>query len=762
MTSDPSTRPEPDRRAKPLAERHIVAWLTLGCIAFTIVYAYPLSLHPSDHVMSRGTDANLYIWTLAWDAHAFVHQPLSIFESNIFYPLHQTLAYSENLIGSALFAAPVLWLTDNPVLAMNVAALVTTPLCALGAYLLARAVGVSVAGALLAAMIYGFSPPRFFRLDQLHLTNVQWIPFSLAFAHRYLDHRRPRDLRLAIAFFTLQALTSGHGAVFLAIVLAALIVYRIALGEPVALAERLRDAGVVGALLIVPAILVLLPYRVVQVEMGLRRTLENWRVSWTSFLASPSHLQQYLVARFIPSARVYETATAYLFPGYMPLVLAAVGIMWRVERGLAWRRAALALNLLVVVAFTVAVYATAVNDARLRIGTIVILTARQAWRAWIWVGVALAMRVAIAPRAPLLSRPRLPRGDAATFYTLIFVMSVWLSMGPPFGVWQFIYWLPGLNFIRAPSRFMTLGILALAALAAHGFDRVAARLSARQRSSAAAVVAAIMAIEFAGMPLDIAAQSPELPAIDRWLATRPQPFAVAEVPVADSRNVTVREERHSIYMLHSMAHWQKTIHGYSGLLPNFSDNLYWQLTTFPNATSIHALREIGVTYVVVHEDLYAPGEWPEVEVRLTHFPELTLEHSEAGGRVYSLQKPGFNLSSRRPIERGMRTLAAAAIVLQTAGAGAQTADIHGTWTAELRNNKVFLQVQAPQPDDWKRNNDWGGGWNMGQSFPVDELSGLPGNDERFTAASVKFELRREGGTLGFEGSKPSEIGRAHV
>ena len=729
-----------------------MVWLTLGCIALTIVYAYPLSVHPGDHVMSLGTDANLYIWTLAWDVHALVHRPLSIFESNIFYPLHHTLAYSENLIGSALFAAPVLWLTGNPALAMNVAALVTAPLCALGAYVLARAVGVSVAGATLAAMIYGFSPPRFFRLDQLHLTNVQWIPFSVAFAHRYLDRRQPRDLRLAIAFFTLQALTSGHGAVFLAIVLAALIVYHMVLGEPAAPIERLRDAGIVGALLLAPAILVVLPYRVVQVEMGLRRTLENWHVSWTSFLASPSHVQQYLVARFIPFARVYETATAYLFPGYIPLMLGAVGIVWRVERGIAWRRAALALNVVVVLALAVAVYATATNDARVRIGTIVVLSARQAWRAWLWVAVALAMRIAIASRVPLLSRPRFPRGDAATFYTLMFVLSVWLSMGPPFGAWQFIYWLPGLNFIRAPSRFMILGILALAVVAAHGFDRLTARLSARQRSAAAASVAAIMAIEFAGMPLDIAAQSVRLPAVDRWLATRPPPFAVAEVPVADSKNVTVREERQSIYMLHSMAHWQKTIHGYSGLLPNFSDNLYWQLTTFPDATSIHALSEIGVTYVVVHEDLYAPGEWPDVERRLARFPELTLEHTETGGRVYSLPNTRFNLSSGRPVEGGMRTLAAAAIVLQTAGAGAQTADIHGTWTAELRNNKVFLQVQAPQPDDWNRNNDWRGGWNMGQSLPVDELSGLPGNDERFTAASVKFELRREGGTLGFEGS----------
>src|SRR5436309_8390454 len=41
---------------------------------------------------------------------------------------------------------------------------------------------------------------------------------------------------------------------------------------------------------------------------------------------------------------------------------------------------------------------------------------------------------------------------------------------------------------------------------------------------------------------------------------------------------------------------------------------------------------------------------------------------------------------------------------------------------------------------------------MGQSFPVDELSGLPTNDERLTTASVKFDLRREAGSLAMEGS----------
>ena len=41
---------------------------------------------------------------------------------------------------------------------------------------------------------------------------------------------------------------------------------------------------------------------------------------------------------------------------------------------------------------------------------------------------------------------------------------------------------------------------------------------------------------------------------------------------------------------------------------------------------------------------------------------------------------------------------------------------------------------------------------MGQSFPIEELAGLPANDDQFTVSSVKFELRREAGTLAFDGS----------
>ena len=34
---------------------------------------------------------------------------------------------------------------------------------------------------------------------------------------------------------------------------------------------------------------------------------------------------------------------------------------------------------------------------------------------------------------------------------------VGLALGPPYGLWQFVYWLPGFNLIRGSSRFMVVG-----------------------------------------------------------------------------------------------------------------------------------------------------------------------------------------------------------------------------------------------------------------------------------------------------------------
>src|SRR5438067_2218782 len=81
------------------------------------------------------------------------------------------------------------------------------------------------------------------------------------------------DLYVWTLQWDVHALTSAHGAVFAALSVAALLLWRAALREPLAPVRRLRDFGVAGALLMAPAVLVFLPYRAVQSEVALNRSL---------------------------------------------------------------------------------------------------------------------------------------------------------------------------------------------------------------------------------------------------------------------------------------------------------------------------------------------------------------------------------------------------------------------------------------------------------------------------------------------------------
>src|SRR5512140_3150345 len=101
-----------------------------------------------------------------------------------------------------------------------------------------------------------------------------------------------------------------------------------------------------------------------------------------------------------------------------------------------------------------------------------------------------------------------------------------------------------------------------------------------------------------------------------------------------------------------------------------------------------------------------------------------------------------------PVQAGMRYFISLFLfALQTLSGGAQApTDIHGTWTAEIHTGKVYLQVHTTPPLDWTRSSNWNSDWNMGQSVAIEDLAGLP-NSDQFTMASVKFDLRREAGTL---------------
>ena len=57
-------------------------------------------------------------------------------------------------------------------------------------------------------------------------------------------------------------------------------------------------------------------------------------------------------------------------------------------------------------------------------------------------------------------------------------------------------------------------------------------------------------------------------------------------------------------MLNSTRHWKPLINGYSAFIP---PNFYYacdMLENFPSQQAMRALRELGVTHVVVHDDTF--------------------------------------------------------------------------------------------------------------------------------------------------------------
>ena len=314
-------------RSRGLAEGTAVV---LGAVALTAVLTYPLAFQ-FDRIGRVNTDDGRWsIWVVSWVAHALTTDPAGVYQANIFYPQRNALAFSEaNLVEGAI-AAPVWAATKNPYATHNFAAFVSFVIAFVGAYYLARYLTGSRGGAIVAAVLYAFSPFTFARTAHIQLLYTGGLPFCLLAFHRLAD--RPtasRAVALGVALW-LQALACAYYGIFagLMIGLATLVV--------AATRRRWRDrdywirialAAFVSIALTVPFFL---PYLSVQKDAGFARTLDDARMYSAdvgAWLASAAWAHRWWLPWIEPFNEV-------LFPGVVALGLGIAGL------ALAWRQAA--------------------------------------------------------------------------------------------------------------------------------------------------------------------------------------------------------------------------------------------------------------------------------------------------------------------------------------------------------------------------------------------------------------------------------------
>jgi hypothetical protein len=177
--------------AAPAATRRSVGWapsptfggselvlVALTGVLLAVLTSWPLVLHLPSRISPDLGDPVRTAWEVAWVGHAMLHDPLHLFNSNAFYPHPLSLAFSDSLLGYG----PAAFFGSGTVAALvryNLLFLFAWSLCFVGAYLLARELGVGRLAGAAAGVAFAYAPYRVTEAGHLHVISSGGIPLAL-------------------------------------------------------------------------------------------------------------------------------------------------------------------------------------------------------------------------------------------------------------------------------------------------------------------------------------------------------------------------------------------------------------------------------------------------------------------------------------------------------------------------------------------------------------------------------------------------------
>jgi hypothetical protein len=206
-----------------LGRREISIVVVVGVLV-AILTSWPLVLHMSSRIAPDLGDPIRTAWEIAWVGHAMLHSPLHLFDSNAFYPHPLSLAFSDSLLGYG----PAAFFGSGTVAALvryNLLFLGAWSLCFVGAYLLARELGLGRLGGAAAGLAFAYAPYRVTEAGHLHVISSGGFVLALFLLLR--GYRRD-SRKLVLAGWLLSAwqvslgFTLGLQYCYLLLVLAAL------------------------------------------------------------------------------------------------------------------------------------------------------------------------------------------------------------------------------------------------------------------------------------------------------------------------------------------------------------------------------------------------------------------------------------------------------------------------------------------------------------------------------------------------------------
>lgn len=594
--------------------------IILAFCLLTSAMTWPYVTRLRDSVADAG-DPYLHAWVMWWDYHQTFHDPLHLFNANIFYPLPYTLAFTESEYGIALLFFPLYAIGLHPLTVLSVATFLGFAFSGYGAFRLTRTLSGSNAAAWTAGVIFAFIPYRFNVMSQVPYVFAGWIPLlleALVVFARERSWKRAAWLGVAFTMNALSSLTWMNLSLVPLVISAVFLMVRYDLWRDRKFWLRGTVAAAGSAIALLPF---LLPYLYVSRTYGFtwgREVLDRSSSSALRWLAIEQRNRLWRgFGNNLPGA-------ARFFPGLLPLLLALAAVLIpaahesepittgqdKRDRFANWT---MLFDALAVVGGVIAVMSVGWSFT--------------AWakffelfttdRALLVVVLTLIARLALSyPRAlkrltgagNLIEHIRHSRREAVWLGAIWAIIGFFLSIGTNSWLFRVLFDLVFIfHSMREPSRGAMIAYVGLAVLAGIGTTALVRTLG-RNRPRVAFVIPAIILtallfeLRVAPLRLERGAVYPD--AITLRIKDTPMRGGLVELPTGGA-------VLPHLYILRAADHGRPLINATSTFVPPHA----WEIQHLSGLTPIpptlmDALEKVPTSYLVIHNSLLEPARQP--------------------------------------------------------------------------------------------------------------------------------------------------------
>ncbi len=530
--------------------KYSLAFLIFSLAAIYITY--PLIFHLGEYATGLG-DELLIAWIQNWNIHAFMTNPLRIFDANIFYPYNNSLAFSETFITSSILSIIPSLVFGEPIVATNFTLFSSLIFLGFCTFILVNYLTKDFFPSLFSGFLIIFSPVTLDKAVHLQILSIQWIPLSILFFVIFLQKKgKTQFLLMSMAFFVLQTYNSFLPGYFLVVLLSCISIFFYFQHKKKFLGYvTKKNIFIVGAgfLLIVP---IALPYFQVSAEHAFKRDIReaiHLALQPEDLFYSSSYSRFSYILNPI-QANIKYTKKPDFKPGFLGLTLTLFSA---------------------VVLYVFFKYFKKQD--------------------WIYKGLVVSGLVGLI----LSLGPALHLGRQTIHYPFPIPL--------PYAL--FYYVIPGFQGLRNAFRWEMLFAFCMAVASGLLLYRISKNWKKRKIFSVYPVLLMLIVIEF-NFPLQSVRvpEKKEFPAVYSYIATTEPNSKIIEMPIYNW-DMFPYSPTELLRVYYSTSHFRKTVNGASGFSPP-----RWQaiarelLSDFPSDSSLLRLRKMGISYIIVHKDEY--------------------------------------------------------------------------------------------------------------------------------------------------------------